>query len=188
MGTAANMNYLAIKEEADHSVAVTALVTAGVQGNAACAGDPANWRERDGKWEKVSPYQGTINTILLISRPLTPAALARAVVTMTEAKSAALVRLAVGSLYSADLATGTGTDQFCLAAPLAGEQPFTSTSPHVKLGEMIGVAVRDATLEALRWQNGLELSYTRSIFHALGTVRLEGGPLCRRGRSDALRA
>ncbi len=28
--------------------------------------------------------------------------------------------------------------------------------------------MRDATLEALRWHNGLEPSYTRGIFHALG--------------------
>ena len=39
---------------------------------------------------------------------------------MTEAKSAALQRLAVPSCYSADLATGTGTDQYCVAAPLEG--------------------------------------------------------------------
>jgi hypothetical protein len=38
----------------------------------------------------------------------------------------------------------------------------------MKLGEIIGVAVRDATLEALRWQNGLEASFTRGLFHALG--------------------
>ena len=38
----------------------------------------------------------------------------------------------------------------------------------MKLGEIIGRATRDATLEALRWQNGLEVSYTRGVFHALG--------------------
>ena len=38
---------------------------------------------------------------------------------MTEGKSAALQRLAVPSRQSPDLATGTGTDQFCVAAPLA---------------------------------------------------------------------
>ncbi len=38
----------------------------------------------------------------------------------------------------------------------------------MKLGELIGATVRDATLDALRWQNGLEESYTRGIFHALG--------------------
>jgi hypothetical protein len=42
----------------------------------------------------------------------------------------------------------------------------------VKLGELIGRAVRDATLEALRWQNGLEPSYTRSIFSALARFGL----------------
>ena len=42
----------------------------------------------------------------------------------------------------------------------------------MKLGELIGAAVRDATLEALRWQNGLEPSYTRSIFTALARFGL----------------
>jgi adenosylcobinamide amidohydrolase len=169
MGTAANMNYAAIATANDKDLEVTAVVTAGVQGNAACAGDPAGWREGEEGWEKVG---GTINSLLFINRPITEAALARAVVTMTEAKSAALARLAVGSLYSADLATGTGTDQFVIAAPDFGTYRLTSTSPHVKLGELIGRTVRDATLEALRWQNGLEASYTRSIFSALGRFGL----------------
>jgi hypothetical protein len=36
------------------------------------------------------------------------------------------------------------------------------------MGELIGRATRRATQEALRWQNGLEPSYTRGVFHALG--------------------
>ena len=71
-----------------------------------------------------------------------------------------------------DLATGTGTDQYCIAAPARGLRQLTSASTHVKLGEVIGVAVRNATLEALRWQNGLEASYTRGVFHALGRYGL----------------
>ena len=173
MGTAANMNYAAMVQRHDESLQVAAIVTAGVQGNAACAGDPASWRETEKGWEKVQPVGGTINTQLLVNHSLTTGALARAVVTMTEAKSAALGTLAVGSLYSKNLATGTGTDQYCLAAPLGVDQPLTSTSPHVKLGELIGSAVKDATLEALRWQNGLEPSTTRSIFHALKRYGLE---------------
>ena len=43
----------------------------------------------------------------------------------------------------------------------------------MKFGEIVGVAVRDATVEALRWQNGLEASYTRGIFHALGRYGLK---------------
>ena len=41
MGTAANMNYAAVATEADDDVEVIAVVTAGVEGNATCAGDPA---------------------------------------------------------------------------------------------------------------------------------------------------
>lgn len=168
MGTAANMNYVAVVTEADDDVAVTAVVTAGVEGNATTAGEPATWREAAEGMQKVPAYAGTINTILLINTPLTHAALTRAVVTMTEGKSAALQRLAVPSKLHIDLATGTGTDQFCLAAPQTGSRTLTSTSPHMKLGELIGAAARQATMEALRWQNGLEVSYTRGVFHALG--------------------
>jgi adenosylcobinamide hydrolase len=173
MGTAANMNYAAVAQHRDGGMHVTAIVTAGVQGNAACAGDPASWRETETGWEKVPTVGGTINTILLINHSLTEGALARAVVTMTEAKTAALNDLAIGSLYSKNLATGTGTDQYCVGAPLDAGKPLTSTSPHAKLGELIGLAVKDATLEALRWQNGLEPSYTRSIFIALGRYGLK---------------
>jgi adenosylcobinamide amidohydrolase len=168
MGTAANMNYVAVISEGDQDVEVTAIVTAGVEGNATTAGEPATWRETAEGMQKVPAYAGTINTILLVNQPLTHAALARAVVTMTEGKSAALQRLAVPSKLHIDLATGTGTDQYCLAAPQTGSRTLTSTSPHLKLGELIGAAARQATTEALRWQNGLEASYTRGVFHALG--------------------
>ena len=33
---------------------------------------------------------------------------------------------------------------------------------------LVGATVRRATGEAIRWQNGLEASLTRSLFHALG--------------------
>jgi adenosylcobinamide amidohydrolase len=168
MGTAASMNYAAVVRRHDDAMLVTAVVTAGVQGNATSAGDPASWRETEKGWEKVAPVGGTINTELLVNRSLTHGALARAVVTMTEAKTAALRELSVSSLYSKELATGTGTDQFCIAAPLDAGRPLTSASPHSKLGELTGIAVKEATLEALRWQNGLEPSTTRSLFHALG--------------------
>lgn len=168
MGTAANMRYAVHWNESYEELAVDAVVTAGVEGNAVRAGDPAHWLETESGWQKLHAYAGTINTMLFFNWPLTPAAQARAVVTMTEAKSAALQELAVSSRYSEHLATGTGTDQYSIAAPLDKDRtPKESTSQHGKLGEMIGRAVLGATKEALRWQNGLEASYTRSIFHAL---------------------
>jgi adenosylcobinamide amidohydrolase len=168
MGTAASMHYVAIASETDDGATVTAVVTGGVATNATCAGDPARWREVSAGPQPTPGVAGTINVMLLVSVPLTTGALARAVATMTEGKSAALQRLAIPSRQSPDLATGTGTDQYCLAAPLHGTPVRRSTSPHVKLGELIGRAARSATLEALRWQNGLEPSYTRGVCHALG--------------------
>ena len=168
MGTAANMHNAALVESRGESVSVTAIVTAGVQGNATCAGDPASWRENESGWSKIPAYSGTINTMLLIDHPVTDGALARTVMTMTEGKTAALQRLAVRSLYSKDPATGTGTDQYCVASPISGGKPLTTASTHVELGELIATAVRDATSEALRWQNGLEPSYTRGLLHAMG--------------------
>jgi adenosylcobinamide amidohydrolase len=209
MGTAANMQYLGVVTRTWADLAVTAIVSAGVSGNAGCAGDPANYDEVNGAWVKTSEkaetcelkrdgkaasetaaatrdagrgstgrdaseakpagiVHGTINTLLLFSAPLSATALARAVVTMTEGKTSALNELAVGSKYSTRLATGTGTDQYALATPQTGATLRTWTGQHTKAGELIGDAVRAATLEALRWQNGLEASYTRSLLHALG--------------------
>ena len=182
MGTAANMACAAHGSAAFEDVRVDAFATAGVAGNAARAGDPAGWMEgADGRWRQVetegaddpaaeaAPREGTINIILLLDCPITPAAQARAAVTLTEAKSAALAELAAPSRYSPTIATGTGTDQFCLAAPLDPDGTArTATGPHAKLGELIGRAVMASVKEALRWQNGLEPSLTRGLFHALG--------------------
>ena len=169
MGTAANMQNAAIASRSFEEVTVWAAVTAGVQGNAGRAGDEAKWHEGSEGWKPLHAQSGTINTMLLFNWPLLPGGLTRAIATMTEAKSAVLQELAVSSRYSAHLATGTGTDQFCLAAPLdAARKPKTWTGKHSKLGEILAHAVMDATREALRWQNGLEPSRTRNLPHALG--------------------
>lgn len=180
MGTAANINYLAHVAREFRDLRVDAFVTAGVEGNATRAGDPASWYEADGRTEHV-PYHGTINTIVVVNRPLTPGAEARVVMVMTEAKAAALAELAVPSRVTPAIATGTGTDQFIVAAPLDGSAiPLRGSGSHTKVGELVGDAVRIATLEALRWQNGLERSYTRGITRALGRFGLTHEELMKR--------
>jgi hypothetical protein len=92
-----------------------------------------------------------------------------------------MIELAVPSRYSSHIATGTSTDQYVVAAPLdATRRPLKWTGPDTKLGEMIGQAVREATEEALRWQNGLEPSYTRSVTRALGRFGLTESELLSR--------
>ena len=106
--------------------------------------------------------------MLLINRPLTPAALARVVVTMTEGKSAALQRLAVPSKLHVDLATGHRHRPVLRRRAVSGAQSAHIGQPAHEAGRDHRPGDQEATLEALRWQNGLEVSYTRGVFHALG--------------------
>ena len=174
MGTAANMQYAVSKIENWEDLFVQAIVTAGVTGNALRAGDPAKYHEFENNWKPVAAIPGTINTMLLVSHPLSPAALARTVVTMTEAKSAVLQDLCVGSLGSRRLATGTGTDQYAIACPIdATRASYTWSGGHTRLGELMGRAVVSATKEALLWQNGLHPELMRNCFHLLGRFGLK---------------
>ena len=169
MGTAANMNYVGLAHEADEDVEVTVAVTAGVEGNATAAGEPAAWRETAAGIQKVPEYAGTINTMLLVNRPMTPATLARAVGDDDRGQDARRFsgwpcRASGTSIWRPAPAPTSSVSRRRLQAC----QSLTSASTHMKLGELIGVAARQATMEALRWQNGLEASYTRGLFHALG--------------------
>ncbi|MGH7966791.1 MAG: adenosylcobinamide amidohydrolase, partial [Candidatus Binatia bacterium] len=59
MGTAANMNYAAHQRASFGDLTVEAIVTAGVQGNAARAADPAGWVETATGWTKLVDFTGT---------------------------------------------------------------------------------------------------------------------------------
>ena len=56
MGTAANMNYVGDRRARPTTMSsVTAAVTAGVEGNATAAGEPATWRETDAGMRRCPP-------------------------------------------------------------------------------------------------------------------------------------
>ena len=172
MGTAANINNTAYASEQFRDITVDAYVTAGVAGNALRSSDRASWYQGDAGNEFVKDH-GTINIILLINRTLAEGAMAKAAMVLTEAKSAALAELAIPSTRSQYLATGTGTDQYIIATPTDSDLvALASASGHLKLGELIGNAVKKAVLEAIELQNGLSRAGTRDIFHALGRFGL----------------
>lgn len=98
IGTAARMENAAIVEETYEELKVAACVTAGVEGNAGCAGDPAGYYGAGARPEIYRP--GTINILLFINADMPPGILTRALVTCTEGKTAALRELMVGSRYS----------------------------------------------------------------------------------------
>jgi len=166
LGTAANMTLAGLAQEefslpGTDRLLVFCVATAGVETNAGRAGDPAQVYEWEGRFLKVScednsppsDTQGTINIMLFINQELAPCALVRAVKMATEAKTTVLQELNVPSRYSSGLATGTGTDQIAVACRRTGQMPLRGAGKHVKLGELVARAVRQAVRQALARQN-----------------------------------
>ena len=153
METAAKMENAAIQTAAFEELAVTAIVTGGIEVNGGRVGDPATWIENS----DVKPeYRlGTINIFLCINADLSEGAMARALVTCTEAKTAAIQELLCPSHYSRGLATGSGTDSTIVVANMESPMYLTNAGKHSKLGELIGRAVKPAVKEALFKQTGV---------------------------------
>lgn len=163
--TAADMNNVALAAETYRDLTVTAAVTGGIDANGGRAGDPASWHETNG----VSiPAGGTINILLFISARLTEGAISRALVTCTEAKTAALQELLAPSIYSSGIATGSGTDGTVIVSDLESPLLLTYAGKHSKLGELIGKTVIKAVKEALFRQTGLGYAQQFDVFSRIG--------------------
>jgi len=154
LSTAADMDNLAISESSYQEFTVCCLATAGVKHNAQRAGvDEAGSVERDGRFERLS---GTINIILLSNATLSDGAMARAIITATEAKTATLQDMDIRSTYTPkNQATGTGTDNVIIVSGKG--PPVKHSGGHVKMGELIGAAVKRAVAEAIGKQDGITL-------------------------------
>ncbi len=195
ISTSASMENVSIKTEVSGKTAVTALVTGGVDENGGRAGDPASWDE--GAQQGEEQKGGTINILLFIHTDLTPGTLARALITCTEAKTAALQELMAPSRYSAGLATGSGTDGVILVCNGDSDLCLTDAGQHSRLGELIGRAVKEAVKEALRLQTGLSGESQHQVLRRIDRFGIteqslweayekKQGPLCRPDFSDRL--
>lgn len=153
--TGAHMDHLAIARTTFRQMRVTAMVTAGVETNAVrMSKDVGSYYE-----------PGTINILLHTNMNLSPRAMTRAIISATEAKSAALADLDIRSSYRPLRfgATGTGTDNI-IVVPSPGV-PIANAGGHSKMGELIAKAVYEAVMKAVAKQNGLTTH--RSIFKRL---------------------
>lgn len=156
--TGADVANLAYAERGSDGIRVGVLATAGVQGNAMRASvDVGNY---------VEP--GTINLIILTNRKLSPAAMARSLITATEAKTAALEDLDIRSTYTGTAATGTGTDNVVVVS--GNGAPASMSGGHTKLGELVAKAVYVAVREAIEKQN--RLYARRDIFRRLAEHKI----------------
>lgn len=157
--TGADMNHLAMGRERFKDLEVTAFVTAGVSSNAMRMG-------RDiGHFYESSLKPGTINIILLANRQMSKRAMTRAIITATEAKTAALLDMDIRSSYSnsAYRATGTGTDN---VAVVQGTGPVVENAGgHTKMGELIAKSVYKGVRQAIAKQN--RITEKRNLFQRL---------------------
>ncbi len=165
LSTAADMENAALETGTYDTLTVTAVVTGGIDANGGRVGDPADWHEHDGV---STPAGGTINILLFIDAHLTEGAMARALVTCTEAKTAALQELLAPSLYSSGIATGSGTDGTVIVSNPESPLYLTFAGKHSKLGELIGRTVMQAVKKALYLQTGLGPGQQFDIFSRLG--------------------
>ena len=149
MSTSADLDNLAVVTKAFEPFIVTALVTAGAKNNAQRTGvDEGTYIEGD-------EPKGTVNILVLTNALLTDGAMARALITLTEAKTAAFEDLRIPSSYTRGVqATGTGTDSIIIATGTAGPK-VTYTGGHNRIGELMGKTVHEAVIEALGKQDGL---------------------------------
>ena len=150
MATAADMDNLAIVTKTYNPFTVTAMVTAGAKTNALRTGVD------EGTHVEGEAPKGTVNILIITNARLSDGAMARAIVTATEAKTAAFEDLKVPSSYTKTVqATGTGTDSVIVLSGTTGPR-VTYTGGHSRIGELIGKAVYEAVVDALGKQNGFK--------------------------------
>jgi adenosylcobinamide amidohydrolase len=147
--TAVNMEKMAICEKSYQDFKVCCLATGGAKDNALRMGvDAGNWVEKKTFFQFAS---GTINVIILTNVALTVGAMARAIMTATEAKTAALQDRGVKSTASPQLqATGTGTDSMIVVSGVDAGTIIRHTGGHTKMGELIAVSTKIAVGDALK--------------------------------------
>ena len=164
LSTGANMDNLAVAKEEFDEFYVVALTTAGAKHNAIRLGDEeADYIEKDFKTYKIVDGKivpkeevGTVNIILITNANLTDGAMARAIITITEAKTNAFQELNIRSTKHPELqATGTGTDNIIVVKGFGRGVDYTGG--HTKMGEMIAKAVKRSVIEALIKQDEIKL-------------------------------
>jgi len=144
---------------------VTAAVTGGIDINGGRVGETASWHETDGKFVYAP---GTINILLFVEADLTESGLVQAMVTCTEARTAAVQELLAPSCYSSGIATGSGTDGIIVVSDARSGVKLTSSGKHCKLGELIGRTVMTSVKEALFLQTGICAAQQLNIFRRMG--------------------
>lgn len=159
--TAATMEHHIYTKIHEGDCIVEAIVTAGVDKTAHRAGGGYLYAEHDGLFESIQtstqPPQrtGTINILLFTNKALGDAAMVKALLTITEAKAAALADLNIPSVYPlyvpqapSAAATGTSTDGVILTINPQGDL-ITDVGTFSRFGDTLAKAVYQSVYQAI---------------------------------------
>lgn len=141
--TSASMDrHVYVKEEED-GIIVEAIITGNYEKTGHRAGTGYYYKEQDGQFTPA----GTINTLVFTNIALPDGAMTRAIITMTEAKTAAFQDANI--LINDQLVTGTATDGIILTINPDGEI-LTDTGTFSQLGDMFSRAVYKGVTQRLK--------------------------------------
>ena len=142
--TAAKVDHFSHKIIRSGNILVEAVTTGGVEKTACRASSAPLYREEKGTFGPM----GTINMMVLFHGSLPDGIMARALITLTEGKTAALQDMGIADVNNGKPATGTGTDGITFitdsAAPL-----YTDAGPFSELGASLARAAYESVTECL---------------------------------------
>ena len=123
---------------------VEIITTGGVEQTACRASSAPMYREKEGQFFPI----GTINMMVLVHGHLPSGIMARALITLTEGKTAALQDLGIADVNNGLPATGTGTDGITLVTSYEGPR-YTDAGPFSELGAFLAQAAYRSVTECL---------------------------------------
>ena len=161
--TAAKVYLFSHKVFCSHDLIVEIITTGGVEKTACRASSDALYREQDGHFAPV----GTINMMVLIHGSLPDGIMARALITLTEGKTAALQDMGIADVNNGKVATGTGTDGITLVTEIHGRR-YTDAGPFSELGAFLAKAAYESVTECLEkfdhpWNQFDELKTPKAV-------------------------
>ncbi len=153
MSTAANMeNAVITNMVSPEGIRVSTAITAGIRHNGGRSGDPATFDESKAVYKDKS---GTVVILLSIDACLSDDMMFKAVMQATEAKSCVIQELQARSLYSHEVATGSGTDQICVIIRKDSNNKVEDLDRSSGLARTISECVMTGLREAFIRQSGM---------------------------------
>ena len=162
--TAASMEHHYYSKVQQGDCIVEAIITAGVDQTAHRAGDGYLYEEHQGHFASTLPTSsatasnriGTINMLIFTNKALGDGAMTRAMITIAEAKAAALADMGIYSVYGKhnpnfkkdSIATGSATDGVILTIDTNGDI-LSDAGTFSLFGDTLAKAVREGVKQAL---------------------------------------